>query len=382
MRDLVAVVVAVGLCGCGSARVDAGAPSGGGDAAAVSGGAERATPSAAGRGGAEAGHGGAGAVAPMDASTPDTGAAPEAGASPDAGAAHDAGAAPDAGTGAAMCQRCSAYAAAVQSGTLEPTELDSLSGLAASRKHPGIVFAHNDHDRPVVYALDRQGHMHARITLEGVSASDIEDIALGPCGSDTCVYLGDIGDNSVQRTEYGILRFVEPAIPDAPGTTELKPQTESFRFTYEDGSHNAESLMVAPSGMLYVITKLAPGTGGAVTATGPSSVYRLALQSGMVGHATKLATLTLPKSGEKALSAAAAHPCGSSFLVRTYDRVYEYMAPSGGDFEAAFSATPSMLAAPDEPQSEGIDYASDGRGFITSGEGAHAPIFQTSCARY
>jgi hypothetical protein len=30
---------------------------------------------------------------------------------------------------------------------------------------------------------------------------------------------------------------------------------------------------------------------------------------------------------------------------------------------------------------EGIDYRADGRGFITSGEGLHAPIMTTACLR-
>jgi hypothetical protein len=44
---------------------------------------------------------------------------------------------------------------------------------------------------------------------------------------------------------------------------------------HEDGSHNAEGLMVTPNGSAYVVTKLALGSGGAVMATGPSIVYRV-----------------------------------------------------------------------------------------------------------
>ena len=35
---------------------------------------------------------------------------------------------------------------------------------------------------------------------------------------------------------------------------------------------------------------------------------------------------------------------------------------------------------PNETQSEAIDYRADGRGFVTSGEGASASIVQTACA--
>jgi hypothetical protein len=263
-----------------------------------------------------------------------------------------------------------------------PSELNALSGLAVSRLQPDIVLTHNDHERAVVYALDLQGREHARITLEGATATDIEDMAIGPCGAQTCVYLGDIGDNNAQRSEYALLRFSLPAVPASPGQAAMTAPFERFRFTYEDGSHNAEGLMVGPDGVVYVVTKLAPGSGGRVAATGPSSIYRLpsSMTTTSVARATKVATLTVPASGDLAASAAAAHPCGTSFLLRTYDRVYEFVSPAGMGFEAAFTAAPKMVAMPNEPQSEGIDYRADGRGFVTSGEGAAAPVVQTVCA--
>lgn len=278
------------------------------------------------------------------------------------------------------CSLCSAYAEPALGGEA-PADLAALSGLALSRVQPNIVFAHNDHDGPIVYALDLEGKEHARITLTDAPVNDFEDIAVGPCGAESCVFVADIGDNNAVRSEYAILRFVAPMVPDTPGDTELTAEFERFAFVYEDGSHNAEGLMVSPDGTLYVVTKLAPGTGGRVETTGPSSVYRLpALAADTVAEATKVATLGVPADGDLAASAAAAHPCGLGFLLRTYDRVYEFVTPAGMPFEAAFGVTPSSVAMPDEQQSEGIDYLPDGRGFITSGEGSSAPILRTSCA--
>ncbi|MEY4583055.1 MAG: hypothetical protein RL701_7758, partial [Pseudomonadota bacterium] len=303
----------------------AGGVSGGGVSAAgaaIGGGGGRELPAAA----------GADALAPM----PNDAGAVE----PEDAAVQDAGALP------AECGHCKAYAAPMQTGMVEPAELSAVSGLATSRSQPEIVFVHNDHDRPVVYALDLAGRLHARITLEGAAATDIEDIAIGPCGAQTCVYLGDIGDNAAARNEYAVLRFTQPTVPTAPGTNALTASYERFRFTYEDGSHNAESLLVAPDGALYIITKLAPSSGGRVAATGVSSVYRLpaAMSTTAVARATKVATLTVPASGDLAASAAAAHPCGLGFVLRTYNRVYEFLTPQGANFEAAFAATPTVVA--------------------------------------
>lgn len=280
------------------------------------------------------------------------------------------------------CGRCAEYGTATETGTVQVSGLDALSGVAVSRQQPEILFTHNDHDRPVVYAIDFQGREHAQIVLTDAPATDIEDIAVGPCGSETCVYLGDVGDNGATRGEYAILRFVAPSVPVAPGSNAMTSAFERFRFTYEDGSHNAEGLMVGPDGTIYVVTKLAPGSGGSVTATGPSSVYRLpgSITSDSVAVATKVATLSVPETGEAAASAAAAHPCGQGFLLRTYDKVYEFVTPSGMPFEAAFEVDPEAIELADEPQSEGIDYLAGGFGFVTSGEGTRAPIVETACA--
>jgi hypothetical protein len=283
-------------------------------------------------------------------------------------------------SGAGGCSLCANYAAPAQIGTV-PAELDALSGLALSRKQSDIMFAHNDHDRAVVYALDGTGQLRARISLQDAMASDIEDIATGPCDGESCVYLADIGDNAATRDEYALLRFVEPDVPSAPGMIDMQTGFERYRFRYEDGSHNAEALMVAPDGTVYVVTKLAPGSGGTVAATGPSSIYRLSppFSSSASAVAVKVATLPIPAEGDLATSAAAAHPCGLGFVVRTYDRVYEFRTPKGAAFEDAFAVAPATVAMPAEPQSEGIDYSADGRGFVSSGEGASAPILVTGC---
>jgi hypothetical protein len=355
-------------------------------------GADASTPSASGNGSKAAGAGGsgsqgakAGASAAADGGAGTTGAggksAPtDAGASDDAGTKLDASV-PDASSSGSSCGRCTAYGMPKKTGSVAPAELNALSGIAVSRTQPGILFAHNDHERAVIYAIDLQGKLHARITLPNAMASDIEDIAVGPCGAQTCVFLGDIGDNAASRSEYSILRITQPMVPSEPAEMAMNAMFERFRFTYEDGSHNAESLMVGPDGSIYIVTKVAPGTGGNVAATGVSSIYKLpaSIETGSIARATKVATLTVPASGDMAASAAAAHPCGQGFLVRTYNRVYEFLTPKGGSFEGAFTVMPTSVAMPDEPQSEGIDYRADGRGFITSGEGMNAPIVETDC---
>src|SRR5215470_9495040 len=84
-----------------------------------------------------------------------------------------------------------------------PAVLPELSGIAASRRHPGVYWAHNDSDRPLVlYALRESGELLASFPLRGARAVDPEDVAVAPCRRDdprSCVYLADTGDNGQHR---------------------------------------------------------------------------------------------------------------------------------------------------------------------------------------
>lgn len=54
--------------------------------------------------------------------------------------------------------------------TITDPRIKESSGLAASRKHPGVYWTHNDSDDgPYVYAVDsRTGRTVATVTLRGI----------------------------------------------------------------------------------------------------------------------------------------------------------------------------------------------------------------------
>ena len=65
----------------------------------------------------------------------------------------------------------------------------------------------------VVMATYQASHL-LRYALESLRLSDFEDweaIAVGPCGSRTCLFVGDIGDNKARRKHITIHRVTEPA---------------------------------------------------------------------------------------------------------------------------------------------------------------------------
>ena len=104
----------------------------------------------------------------------------------DAGA-DGAGDAADTGVG---CNACSAYTAPSVSGNVANALVTELSGIAASRAHPGVFYAHNDSgDSARFFAFDASGNTIGEFVLQGITAVDWEDMALGPCPAGSCLFL-------------------------------------------------------------------------------------------------------------------------------------------------------------------------------------------------
>lgn len=91
-------------------------------------------------------------------------------------------------------------------GSLSP-EIFHASGLAASQKHDGILYTHNDGDdvnrrSPIIYAISAtSGSLIARLRVFPATNEDWEDIAVGPCGNTTCIYVLDKSANTIYRVQ-------------------------------------------------------------------------------------------------------------------------------------------------------------------------------------
>lgn len=169
--------------------------------------------------------------------------------------------------------------------TLQDPALGELSGLAASQRHPGVLYGINDSGGdPVVFAIDSDGNTAARLTLAGLPARDWEAIAPGRDSSGNPVlWIGDIGDNLGNEDRVRIVRITEPAM-----LADQEVAWESFWVGYPDGPHNAEALVVDPGeGTLSIITK---GDGQ------PGAMYRLPQQLRRDGLNTATRTIDVPPS--------------------------------------------------------------------------------------
>ena len=248
-----------------------------------------------------------------------------------------------------------------RNGGLVGDPLVELSGLVASRAQPGAFYAHNDSgDTARFFALSSTGVIAQTFNLDGGTATDWEDIALGPCPAGTCVYLGDIGDNTRVRTNYAIYRVPEPTVTFGS----INVPWERFPFAYPGGAkHNAESIFMHPViGRLYLVTK---------EDSGPSEVYRFPLPFDASRTVTLelVTTLTIPTATDRPLTAADVNPCGTAVLLRMYNRLVELRLPPGEtDFEKIFAVDPVAVPVASEQQGEAVAYGADGRRYFTSSE--------------
>ena len=128
-------------------------------------------------------------------------------------------------------------------------DIPEASGLAVSRRNPGVIWSHNDSGNDaVLFALNPSGTILGRV-LVPVHMRDWEDISIGHCESGDCLYLADIGDNKYARREIRIYRVPEPAPNDTETAT-----PEAFTAAYDDGPHNAEAAFVLGTD-IFVITR-------------------------------------------------------------------------------------------------------------------------------
>ena len=260
-----------------------------------------------------------------------------------------------------------------------PGVANEASGVAAATNDPNAFFVVDDPTGTAgVVAVDGNGTLLARISVDGMSAGNAEALAAGSCGptpiADSgeqpagdarCLYAGDIGDQ-IGRDHVTIYRFAEPALsppPDGP------VPADAWQYTYPDQPQDAESLFVDTDGSLLIITKPAHKQGPVAA----HRVYRAEQGGGELQKVGEFSPPDPPAALQSLLTGnvvtdAAATP--GRVLLLTYDQVVEYTAGDPSAPLATFFSWPQhVLPRPEQIQSEGIAPTADGCGYAVVSEG-------------
>lgn len=362
--------------GTGGSAALGGASASGGAAPANGGSPSAGGPSTS--GGAAVTSGGTSATAGASsggASSPSGGKATNGGTSASGGSGTaQAGSPPSGGAtaGGGTSSGCTDFQTPTKIGDIAETALEGPSGIAASRAHAGVLYAHLDAGGgAVVYAMTYAGKALGAYTLMGITATDWEDIALGPCASGDCIYVGDIGDNAARmggttRTQIQVLRVAEPNVSMTQAATQqMLGDVTVLRFTYPDKAHDAETLMVDPvTKDILIITKETDGN---------STIFRAAATTPADTPTVleKVGNVQIGASGQAAqASAGDISPTGDRFIVRSYTAILLW--PRAATLAATFAAMPKMVPSPTETQGEGLTFTADGKAWLSAGERSRA----------
>jgi hypothetical protein len=263
-------------------------------------------------------------------------------------------------------------------GNIADPEIDESSGLIASKCQPDVLWTHNDSGGDAfIYALHMSGAKLGTFVVPNAHNIDWEDIAGYKDASGKCfIYIGEIGDNAAKRSEHTIYRVKEPSVSanDAGTSRERPARTESaevLNFSYPDGNHDAESLLVEPnSAQIYVITK---------RKSGPAGVYKLGdtFGAGSLTVAEKIADVSMPAIPNGYVTGGDISPDGRRVIISDYASGYEFVLPHGSKtFDDIWKQQPEIVDLGRRPVGESACYSPDGNTIWASSEGKHAPIFE------
>lgn len=239
-------------------------------------------------------------------------------------------------------------------------DLIEISGVAASRINPGVLYIHNDSGNPdQVYLTNGNGDNIGTLNMP-VPNRDWEDIAVGPGPEPgkTYVYLGDIGDNNSVYPSVHIYRFLEPDLTGLAFPVTLNiTNVDDIELKYPEGPVNAETLMVDPATKdIYIATK----------ESNLSKIYVAKYPQNTTSATvlTPVVELYFNKATGGDIS-----PDGTEILLRSNELIWYWKLPAGTSISSGLMMQPEVAPyANNEPQGEGVGFAADGSGYYTDTE--------------
>jgi hypothetical protein len=247
-------------------------------------------------------------------------------------------------------------------GHLTDPRLNEISGVVASRAHPGTLWVHNDSgDGPRIFAVSTNGAFQGELQVDGATANDWEDISFGPGPAGSTgdwIYVADTGNNFYTRATLAIYRFAEPS-----SVRDGRVGAQRLDVRFDDGDrHNIEAMFVDPrTSDTMLVTKSPRGGRAKLFRIGPDAF------NGASTTAHQVAELDL---GAK-VTGADISPDGARIAIRTEGTVAAWTRGAGDTIAQAVGRTPVRVRS---PKSESVAFTPDGSTWYSVPEGEGASI--------
>jgi hypothetical protein len=242
--------------------------------------------------------------------------------------------------------------------TVNDPRATELSGLVATASgYVAVDDSKPDGAAMHVFYLD-SGCKVTKLVNYPTRSLDPEDLAQAADGT---LWVADIGDNPTSASRRP--RVALWKVPAGGGTPVI------YRFTYPDGPHDAEALVLDGSGAPVIITKELNKPAGLYVPTAPpqpNTTTGVPLKR--VGEFQPQRTGTsnpFGVAGQTLVTGGANSPDGKRVALRTYSDAYEWDVPDGDVVKAITTGKPRVTPLPDEPQGESLAYSRDGATLLT-----------------
>jgi hypothetical protein len=184
---------------------------------------------------------------------------------------------------------------------------------------------------------------------------DPQDIEIDRTGT---LWISDSGDPQLSRSNIALWKIP----PSGQGSI--------YRFTYPDGAHQSDAMVLDGDGRPIFITQPASGSGPAnLYEPGPGPLQPNATVPLVnVGSFTPQATGTANKLsviGNQLVTDGANSPDGTKVALRTFSDAYEWTVTGGNVVAAITKGTPLITPMPNEEEGKSIAYSADGKSFLT-----------------
>ena len=260
------------------------------------------------------------------------------------------------------------------------SDLVESSGAAMSSTQPGVLFTINDSgNEPLLFAVDTTGAMRGTWRVQNAQNVDWEAVSIGPCGTVSCVYIGDVGDNLETIPVRAIYRLPEPS---ADRNLNGAIAAERLVYRYTDGPHDVEAMYVAPNGDVILITKRRRL--GADRRMRPALVFTVPASAWATGKIA-VATLTdslpiVPGSARlRTITDAALSPDAQLLAVRTYGEVYVFGVDSATGRPRGGAPSVCDITRIQKDNGEGITWVGRTNTLLLTGEGRREPMHIVRC---
>lgn len=269
---------------------------------------------------------------------------------------------------------------------MQAAGLLEASGLAASRRQSGLLWAINDSgNEPLLFAFGADGTDLGQVALAGVKNVDWEDLAAFTWNGEPWLLVADTGDNPGRRSKVVLHALPEPQSGTQGSFAGTVRPAWSLPFTYPGGPRDCEAVAVdAAAGQILLLSKrseppvLYSLPFGAPLAEGPQVAT-------VIGP---LATIPPPSSFDLLLpygqfrsqpTAMDLSADGLELLILTYRHAYLFRRAPGQNWATAIAESPQIIQLPDLftlAQREAACFSADGQSIFVTGEGVGAALLR------